>query len=409
MLTDAGVRKAVKGEKSYKMYDAGGLFLQVTKGGTKLWRMKYELGGKEKLLSFGSYPGVTITGARDARDAARLELRAGRDPSLTRKVIRANAIATDRAFEKVAREWHALQTPGWSKIHAYDVLNSLEKSVFPHLGNIDVREITSPMVLDVLKRVQARQAIETGHRIRQRISAVFSHAVSSGLASADPAAVVQGALKPVIRGRQPALIELAQVRKILIDVEAQAAHPVTKLAMRFIALTAVRPGALTGTTWDEFVDLNGEGAFWDIPAARMKGAQELKRAHLVPLSRQATEVIEALKPLTGAARYVFPNVRSSHRPMSENALGYLLNRAGYHGQHVPHGWRAAFSSIMNEAFPADRAIIDLMLAHVSKDKTESAYNRAQHMKRRRQLSQEWADMLLKDMPAAATLLLGPKR
>jgi hypothetical protein len=205
MLTDAEARKAAKAEKAYKMYDSGGLFLLVTKGGGKLWRMKYELGGKEKLLSFGPYPDVTITAARDARDAARLELRAGRDPSLTRKVMRANAISTDRGFEVVARAWHKLQTPGWSERHAADVIGTLERLVFPKLGSIDVREITPPMVLDVIRRVEVRPAIETATRVRQRMSAVFVHAINSGLTTQDPAAVVQGALAPLIRGRQPAL------------------------------------------------------------------------------------------------------------------------------------------------------------------------------------------------------------
>jgi integrase len=409
MLTDAEARKAAKADKDYKMYDSGGLFLVVAKSGAKLWRMKYELGGKEKLLSFGPYPDVTITAARDARDAARLELRAGRDPSLTRKVMRANAIATDRGFEVIARDWHKLQTPQWSERHAADVLGTLERLVFPKLGTIDVREITTPMVLDVIRRIEARPAVETAARVRQRMSAVFVHAISSGLATQDPAAVVQGALAPLIRGRQPALVELDQARKVLTDVDAERARPVTKLAIRLLALTAIRPGTLTGALWSEFSGLNGQEPLWDIPADRMKGTVELKRPHLVPLSRQAAEVIEAIRPLTGRSKFVFPNGRSVHRPMSENAMGYLLNRAGYHNRHVPHGWRATFSTIMNEKYPADTKIIEVVLAHVDENKVAGAYNRAIYLDRRRELGQIWADMLLKDMPPAAALLEGPRR
>jgi integrase len=409
MLTDAAARKAVQGEKPYKLYDSGGLFLLVTKSGSKLWRMKYELGGREKLLSFGPYPYVTITAARDARDAARVELRAGRDPSLTRKVMRANAVATDRGFEVIARAWHELHRNKWSDRHAEDVIGSLEAMVFPSLGTIDVREITAPMVLEVLRRIEARPAIETARRVRQRMSAVFVHAISCGLAVADPAAVVRGALAPLVHKRQPALVRFDQVRQMLADVEAEHAHPVTKLAMRLLALTAVRPGTLTGTLWGEFEGLDGDGALWEIPAERMKGAKEAKQGHLVPLSRQAAEVIEAVRQLTGRAKFVFPNARSAHRPMSENALGYLLNRAGYHSRHVPHGWRSSFSTLMNESFPADSAVIEVMLAHVLQNKTAGAYNRAIYIERRRELAQLWADMLLKDMPAAATLLVGPKR
>lgn len=408
MLTDAAVRKAIAAEKPYKLYDSGGLFLTVSPAGSKLWRMRYELGGREKLLSFGPYPDVTITAARDARDAARAELRAGRDPSLTRRVMRANAIATDRGFEVVARAWHKLQTPRWSATHANDVLASLERLVFPRIGNIDVREITPPMVLDVVRRIEALPAIETAARVRQRMSAVFVHAISSGLAAHDPAAVVRGALAPLVRGKQPALVRLEDARHVLRDVEAQHAHPVTKLAMRLLALTALRPGALAGALWAEFDNL-GDDDVWEIPKERMKGSIRLKRAHHVPLSRQALEVIEAARTLTGRGPLVFPNVRHAHKPMSENALGYLLNRAGYHSRHVPHGWRASFSTIMHERDKTDAKVIEVMLAHVGENETANAYNRALYLPRRRELAQIWADMLMEGLPPAAALLVGRRR
>jgi integrase len=193
---------------------------------------------------------------------------------------------------------------------------------------------------------------------------------------------------------------------VLIDAEAERCRAVTKLALRFLALTSVRPGELRGARWAEIEDLDGTAPLWRIPAARMKGehARKAERGgdHLVPLSTHAVAVLKALAPLTGTLPMVFPNERHVHKPMSENALGYLLNRAGYHHRHVPHGWRAAFSTIMNERAkehgrPDDRAVIDLMLAHVPKDKVESAYNRADFMPRRRELAQEWADLLVGDM------------
>ena len=205
------------------------------------------------------------------------------------------------------------------------------------------------------------------------------------------------------------------MRGIIRATDAEIAHPVTKLALRFIALTAVRPNEVRGAVLSE-MRLGGDEPAWLIPAERMK----MRRPHIVPLSRQAVEVIEAIKPLTGRAAYIFPNHRWAHKPMSENAMGYLLNRAGYHGKHVPHGWRAAFSSIMNEHFRSDRAIIDLMLAHQPGSKrgdredeqvssSEDAYNRAQHLARRRELAQAWADMLMDGMPPAAELLNGKRR
>jgi len=180
---------------------------------------------------------------------------------------------------------------------------------------------------------------------------------------------------------------------------------VTKLALRFLALTAVRPGEIRGAAWAEFEQLDGVEPTWRIPAPRMK----MKHEHVVPLSRQSVAVLRAVRSLTGRGPLVFPNARHAHRPMSENALGYLLNRAGYHNRHVPHGWRSTFSTIMNERYRQDRQVIDLMLAHASKDKTESAYNRAAYMPRRRELAQEWSDLLLQNSADAASLVEGRRR
>ncbi len=405
MLTDVAVRKAQKRDKPFKLYDSGGLFLMVTTAGGKLWRLRYAIGGKEKLLSLGPYPEVTLAAARQARDDARTTLRAGRDPSLIRKQLRTQATNEERTFEKVARAWHALHKGHWTDRHTADVLGSLETMVFPLLGKVDVSEITPPMVLDVIRRIEARPALETARRVRQRMSAVFLYAIGAGLGTNDPAAIIQGAMAPMKKGRQPALVELDEVRKVLADCEAIPAHPATKLAMRFLALTAVRPGELRSAKWSEFEDLDGSNPVWLIPAERMK----MRRPHPVPLSRQAVEVIEAVRLLTGRMPFLFPNGRNAHKPMSENALGYLLNRAGYHQRHVPHGWRAAFSSIMNERHPSDRAVIDLMLAHASKDKVEAAYNRALHMPRRRDLAQIWSDLLLANTLPAADMVTGRKR
>jgi integrase len=218
----------------------------------------------------------------------------------------------------------------------------------------------------------------------------------------DPAATVRGAMAPVVKGRQPAVTDLAEAQAA---VEAIPAHPTTKLASRLLALTVVRPGELRGARWIEFEGLEGAEPLWRVPAIRMK----MKKDHLVPLSRQAVEVLAAIRPLTGRGALVFPSTRHAHLPMSENAIGYLLNRAGYHSRHVPHGWRATFSSLMNEAHRVDRQVIDLMLAHVPADKTEAAYNRAQHMSRRRELAQLWADMLLDGAMEVREVLHGRRR
>jgi integrase len=406
MLTDAAIRAAKAADKPRKLTDQAGLYLQVTPAGSKLWRMRYEFGGREKLLSFGPYPDVSLAEARNRRDAAKRLLRDGRDPGLEKRLERTRTQeALANSFEAVAREWYARMASSWTERHANDVLTSLERDVFPQLGPLPISEIGPPVVLAVLRAIEARPAIETARRVRQRMSAVFVYGIASGICQMDPAAIVQGAMAPLVKGRQPAIVDLDEAREVLQRAEAVPAHPVTKLALRLLALTAVRPGEIRGAAWHEFEQLEGSEPVWRVPAPRMK----MKQEHLVPLSRQAVEVITVVRSLTGRGPLVFPNARHAHRPMSENAIGYLLNRAGYHSRHVPHGWRATFSTIMNEQYRDDRQVIDLMLAHAPKDKTEAAYNRAAHMGRRRELAQAWADMLLKDTPDAAMLVHGPRR
>jgi integrase len=427
MLTDLQARKAQPRGKDYKLADGRGLYLFVTTTGYKSWRMKYRFGGKEKRLTFGPYPEVSITEARERRDEARRGLRDSRDPIVGARKRRAAAVAEGEAtFEAVARRWHANQKNRWTPIHAADVIRSLERDVFPSLGILPVTEIDPPLALATLRRIEARGSLETARRTRQRMSGVFVHAISEGLASSDPAAIVSKALKPVRKsGKQPALVDIREVQELLRAAEASGASPVTKIASRLLALTAVRPGVLRGTSWDEFegIDWEATGAsnecpVWRVPAHRMKLLLDQKDDqsfdHVVPLSRQAVAALLAIRPLTARLRYVFPSARHLHRAMSENAIGFLYNRVGYHGRHVPHGWRAAFSTIMNERAerlgkPRDRAVIDLMLAHVPANKVETAYNRAAYMDRRAELAQEWADLLMDGLEAPETLLRGPRR
>lgn len=406
MLTDKAIKGAKAKDKAYRLADSLGLHLYVSVTGSRLWRFRYEAGGKEVLLSFGAYPEVSLSEARDRRDAARVVLRAGGDPRQEKKAAKLRAAtSTDRTFEAIARRWHTQAAPGWTERHAADVLGSLEADVFPSMGKLTIEGITPPMVLAVLRPIEARPALETARRVRQRISAVFVHAIASGEATTDPAAIVKKAMAPMKKGRQPAIVELDEARTMLAAAERVPAHPVTRMALRLLALTAVRPGELRGAAWSEFEGLDGPSPTWRIPAERMK----MKKPHVVPLSRQAVELLAAARKVSGRSPLVFPNTRWAHRPLSENAIGYLLNRAGYHHRHVPHGWRATFSSTMNERFRADRAVIDLMLAHAPKDAVEAAYNRALHVERRRELAQAWADLLLTGFADADTLRFNPQR
>ncbi|MBV1689028.1 integrase arm-type DNA-binding domain-containing protein [Novosphingobium sp. G106] len=419
MLNDAKLRAAKPRDKEYKLTDSYRLYLLVKPGGGKLWRWNYAYGGKQKSMNFGIYPMVSLLEARAKRDEARALLGEGKDPAIVKRLrIQANRDAAAMTFERVAREWHQTLKSQWAAIHADDVIRSLERDVFPAIGALPISELTPPLVLQALRSVEARGSIETAKRIRQRISAVFEYAVAQGTATSDPAEKLGSALKPPRKGRQPAITDITRLQKMIREADEDYARPITRLALRLLSLTAVRPGELRGARWDEFEDLDGPQPLWRIPALRMKGDCERKAEadgdHLVPLARQSVDVLRALWPITGTYDLLFPSTRHAHKPMSENAIGYLLNRAGYHGHHVPHGFRAAFSTIMNEWANAkgktdDRAIIDLMLAHVPKGKVEGAYNRAAYMPRRRQLAQIWADMLTPPLAAPVELAENPAR
>lgn len=412
-LTDAQIRKAKPGDKPIKIADGGGLTLVIAPTGSKLWRFRYRFEGREKQLAIGEYPDISLAEARDARHAAKLLLKEGKDPSAEK---RRRPALPDSAltFEAVARDWYATSEHVWTETHAYDVLRSLERDVFPKLGSRQINAISAPDVLDVLREIENRPAVETAKRVRQRMSAVFVYGIASGICENDPAAIVEKALKPLIKGRQPAITDLKLAREIIARADATPGKPVTKLALRLLALTALRPGTLITSPWAEMDDIDWDGQpTWQVPASRMKlrlaHKDDPNRDHLVPLSRHAVETIKSLRKLTGRGPYMFPNDRSAHKPASENAIGYLLNRAGYHHRHVPHGWRATFSTIMNERFKADRFVIDLMLAHSPKDRVEAAYNRAAYIDRRRELAQEWADLILEGQMPLEQVISGPRR
>lgn len=428
-LTDTAVRKAQPAEKDYKLADAGGLYLFVTAKGAKSWRLKYRFAGKEKRLVFGRYPEVSLIEARDARDAARRLLREHRDPAVEerkRKMLaHAHAGAT---FKRVAQDWHEAQRARWSPLQATKVRQALERDVYPAIGDLPLMDVDGPTVLKLLRKVEARGAIDTAKRIRQHVSAVFGYGIAEGLCAADPAATIGRALKPNPRGgKQPAVKDLASARELLRVMEASTSGPLTKLASRLLALTAVRPGVVRAATWAEFEGIDwsdpaatAPDALWRISAERMKLEQEDKGddafEHVVPLPPQAVEVLRAIRRLSGRIEYLFPSVRSTRSPMSDNTIGYMYARNGYSGRHVPHGWRATFSTLLNERAmaeqrPDDRAIIDAMLAHKPKglSGSEMAYNRALHMGRRRELAEAWADMLVFGLQPAGDLLEGQAR
>ena len=429
MLTDVQCKAAQGKDKPYKLADSAGLYLYISPTGHRSWRMKYRFHGKEKRLTFGPYPDVKLADARSKRDAARALLREHIDPSVEAK-RRALLSATNavNSFEAIARRWHTLHEPRWKAVHANDVIRSLQRDVFPSIGSLPIVGLEAPMILRVLRDVEGRGSIDTARRLRQRISDVFVFAIAEGIAIADPAASLAKAMKAVPpKKKRPAVTTIEGARSVLAASDAAQATPTVKLASRLLALTAQRPGMVRTMPWEEIEGVDwsdptrqAQGALWRIPPHRMKLELHLREddafEHVVPLSAAAVEVLRAIWPLTGGASYVFPFNRGFHKPISENAIGYLYNREGFKGRHVPHGWRSSFSTIMNEraqreGSELDRFIIDLMLAHVPQgmSASELAYNRSKYLPRQRELFETWAGLIIDSSIPATQLLEGPRR
>lgn len=412
MLTDIQCRKATAKERDYVLTDANGLHLYITARGAKSWRFKYRFAGRYKRLVIGPYPEVSLQKARSERDRYRAQIRDGQDPGIVRKQEQAAArVEAASTFEALARQWHALQRTRWSDIHYRQVLESLELHLFPRLGKMPINAITPPMMLEAIRAVEG-SSIDIAKRVQRRASKIFTYAIAIGVGKVNPAAAIKDALQPMMRGRYPSIVNLARLRRFLADAEAQDALPQTRLANRFLALTQARPSMVRLMPWSEVFDLDGDNPEWRIPAERMKLLKDRKYRFefdfIVPLSPQAVDVLRAARQHLGGKALVFPAARDLSKPLSDATLAKYCRVEGYGRDHVPHGWRSSFSTIMNEIAtindrPEDRAIIDLMLAHLPSD-VESAYNRYAYLPRRRQLAQEWADLLLKDAHPIAALL-----
>lgn len=384
MLSDAELRRARLRARPYKLWDGQGLYLLIVPNGRRTWLLRSRAGGRERLITIGTYPDVGLDEARRRADLARVGLPFDRDcPTAT--------------FEQCARSWHQLHTPHWSTAHAGDVIASLERDVFPAIGAMPIAEISAPDVLSAIRAVEARGNGQTARRLRQRCSAVFGYAIAEGLRLDNPATDIgQALLPPGLSRPHPALTSVDACKGLLDACEAASVAYSTRLASRFLALTAVRLDAVRGMCWDEIEQLDGK-AVWRVPPARMKLARakkgEERFAHLVPLSAAALDVLNRAAEMSGSRNgLVFPGRRPAS-PIGERAIVDLYVNAGFRGRHVPHGWRASFSTIMNERRPADRSAIDLALAHTPKDKVEAAYNRAEMLELRHELLEEWGQLL----------------
>lgn len=391
MLTDTACRNAKPGEKLRKIADELGLYLLVHPNGSKYWRMDYRFDGKRKTLALGVYPDVTLKDARNKRDEERRRLAAGIDPGQHRKQTNEEK-RTRRAntFEAVAREW--LGTKELVPNYRDKVLASLENDVFKHVGARPIAEVNAPEVLEVLRKIEARGALETLKRVRQRMSDVFLYAIATGRATSNPVQGLHKALKVQRASHRPAL-QARDLRDFFIRLDVVRISRPVKLALHLLVLTFVRPGELRGAQWSELDFDRGE---WVIPAERDRArglvGMKMKEPHVVPLSRQAAAVFEELQAHSGHKDLVFPNRNDHTRPISDGTLNSALRAMGYSADQVTgHGFRAtATGGLLELGFKPE--VIDRQLAHRERDQVFGAYSHtAQYMAERRELMQAWAD------------------
>ena len=339
-LTDVAIRNAKAADKPVKMFDGAGLYLLVSPTGGKLWRFKYQFAGKEKLLALGKWPDVGLKMARYRRDEARSLVAQGVDPSEKRKQDKTEAVAQAaedaNTFEVVARDWHDKQVMAWSKSHAAKVMGRMEQHLFPAFGKVSITKLRAPDILPTLREIEARGNNETAKRLRQYCEAVFTFAISTGIAERNVGADLRGALAPCRATNRPAIIDPKGVAQLLRAIDGYQGSPVVLAALRLAPLVFVRPGELRQAEWSE-IDLEAaDGPRWSIPAEKMK----MRRDHIVPLSKQAVEIITELFSLTGQDRYLFPCNRTNGRCMSNMALNAALRRMGYEqGEMCAHGFR----------------------------------------------------------------------
>ena len=357
----------------------GSIFFTPTDA--KQWRLRYVIGGRESMLSLGTYPATSLKAARAKRTELRASLEAGKNPAAERRAERANSA---NSFETIAREWLGKQ-PFVTKTLKKAVW-TFEDLLFPYIGARPVSALTPPELLEVFRRLERRGKHETAHRSKQRVGQVLRYAIATGRAERDPTADLRGALAPIKVTNRAAVTDPREVAQLLRALDGYEGHPIVEAALTLAPLVFVRPGELRGAEWAE-IDL--DACEWRIAAHRMK----MRRPHLVPLAKQAIAVLRDIEPLTGRGRYVFPSPLTAQRPLSDNAITAALRRIGFTGEQMSwHGFRAMASTLLNElGFPPD--IIELQLAHQERNEVRAAYNRAQRLDERRQMMQSWADYL----------------
>ncbi|MEJ0010637.1 MAG: integrase arm-type DNA-binding domain-containing protein [Alphaproteobacteria bacterium] len=383
-LSDTKVRNVKGKEKPYKLTDGGGLFLLVNPNGKKYWRMKYRYLNREKLLSFGVYPDISLADARERRDEARKLKAKGFDPSEHKRQQKEKALlSAENSFRNVAIEWHQRQGSKWSAYYGRQIMARLEKDIFPKIGGKPIHEITARDLLRMANVMQDRDAVEIAHRAVSICSQVFRYALLTDRAENNPALALRGALKTP-KVSHYAHLTTNELPGFLKDLEAYNGGFQTKLAIELLVLTFVRTTELREATWSE---INFEQAEWRIPAARMK----MRTPHIVPLSKQALDILTKLKKLAGKWEHVFPSIQSPRKAMCNNTMLYALYSMGYKDRTTIHGFRATASTVLNESGLFGHDVIERQLAHQERNRVRAAYNHADYLPERRKMMQWWGD------------------
>lgn len=396
LLSALEVKKATSAGKAVaKLPDGGGLYLFVNKDGSKYWRMRYWFDQKEKLLSLGVYPQISLAEARTKRDDILAMLKDGIDPGVQRKADKAAAaLNAANTFEAVAREWYGKQVHTWAASHALDVKRRLESNIYPILGARPIADLEAPDILAAVRKIEARGSTDLAHRVLGVVGQVLRYGIATGRGKRDHTADLKGALTPHVKANQHAVPEKS-LPQLMRDISGYDQAPIngdkqTRIALQLLALTFVRTSELIGAVWDEMTlpDDPAKGGLWVIPGARMKG----KKDHMVPLAPQAVALLHELKVIAGDSEYVLPG-RNPAKPISNNTLLFALYRLGYRGKQTGHGFRAIASTHLNESNLFEPDWIERQLAHVPANQVAAAYNRALYLPHRQKMMGYWADHL----------------
>ncbi|MEG1064472.1 tyrosine-type recombinase/integrase [Comamonas sp.] len=397
MLTDAQCRNATcsPGAKRERFSDSGGLYLEVSPAGSRRWFWKYRKDGKEGRLALGSYPQVSLSAARKARDIARLQKSEGIDPAKARKVEKlVNPTGFDNSFKSVALEWHGRQVTRWSPGHAERTLRQLERDLFPWIGDREMSQIQPMELLAVLQKVEERGAIETADRALMLARQVWRYWLpTASNTQRDITEGLKARLTPYRGSNFPAIVEPERFGELLRAMYAYKGGPFVRTALLLAPLLYQRPANLRMMEWEE-LDLDGQ--LWTIPSAKMKRSVQEKEngePHVVPLPKQAVAMLRELKPLSGRGRYVFPGQRDHGRPMSDNSVRTALYSLGFGDEQSWHGFRASARTMLVDQLDLDPLAIEANLAHAVKDANGRSYNRTKYLAKRFDQVQQWADYL----------------